>query len=77
VKYLIATCQFHHAGGRVDKGESYPDDDPVVKAFPDCFITPDEWAASQARQRITFGPGTVEQATAGPGEKRPTRRPGK
>lgn len=75
---MIAACQFHHADGRVDKGAAYPADDPVVQAFPVAFVTPDEWAASQYRQRVTFGPGEsqpVEQATAGPGEKRQTRRP--
>lgn len=75
--FVIAKCQFRYHSGRVQEGESYPEDAPVVKEFPQNFLTPDEWAEQKAKKRVMFGPGPVEQATAAPGEKRQTRRPAK
>ena len=76
VKYdaFVAAC--HRA---VRMGEHYPADDPVVKAMPDAFTAdpryglqwtgapPPEMAEAPAEE-------PVEQATAGPGEKRNVRR---
>jgi hypothetical protein len=73
---MIARVQFHSMFGRTDEGAAYPADAPVVQAFPGNFVTADEYAALKAARRPTFGPG-AEQATASPGEKRQTRRPGK
>lgn len=43
----------------------YDANDPLVKAYPWAFVSDDELAADH---------GTVEQATAAPGEKRTTKR---
>ena len=59
------------------KGQHYPADDPVVRAYPDKF-SPD------ARYGVTWtglppaemAEPPVEQATAGPGEKRGAVRRG-
>jgi hypothetical protein len=45
----------------VDPNDLYREDDPVVQAFPDCFVFAE----------------AVEQATDAPGEKRAARRPRK
>jgi hypothetical protein len=74
---LIAKAQFHSMFGLVNEGDAYPADAPVVRAFPSMFCSPDDYAALKTRKTVTFGPGSVEQASAAPGEKRHTRRPAK
>jgi hypothetical protein len=77
--HVIAKTTFFpggFGGRRVDRGTSYPDDHPIVKTYPGMFVTPDEWAAAHQVAEPTRGAKEppVEQATAAPGEKRPTRR---
>jgi hypothetical protein len=61
----------------VRKGEHWHADDPVVKAAPDAF-SPDprygmQWTGTPPAE---LAEAPVEQATAGPGEKRATARRG-
>jgi len=61
----------------VAKGQHYPADDPVVKANPGMF-SPDarygvNWTGPPPPE-LAEPPADVEQATAGPGEKRNVRR---
>lgn len=56
----------------VHKGTSYDETDPIVVAFPAAFGSPDEFAESHLKRRVTFG---VEAATAAPGEKRNVKKP--
>ena len=48
------------------RGDEFPDDDPIVEAYPWLFVDEPEPA------RVDSVP--VEQATAAPGERRATRR---
>jgi hypothetical protein len=70
--HLIARETFHVAtktGLRtIQAGQSIVDTDPVVKAVPSMFQTPEQMAAQL--EEVTFGP---EQATAAPGETRSVR----
>lgn len=52
-------------------GDAWTADDPLVKERPDLFAA--EPPAHVVR-RTTSGPPVVEQATAGPGERRNLRR---
>jgi hypothetical protein len=47
--------------------QPYPDDDPLVRAYPWLFVTDAELAEQTA--------APIEQATRGPGERRTIRRP--
>ena len=47
----------------------YPDDDPLVKAYPWLFVTDADLAADEPVTAVA-----IEQATRAPGEKRQTRR---
>lgn len=72
VKYNAFVAPCHRA---VHVGEHYPADDPVVKAMPDAF-SPDprygvQWTGPPPPE---MAEAPVEQATAGPGEKRNVRR---
>jgi hypothetical protein len=53
-------------------GEHWPDDDPVVKANPSLFSDDPRYGMTSSRPLPEDPP--VEQVTAGPGEKRATRR---
>jgi hypothetical protein len=62
-------------GGRwnVQGGQHWPADDPVVDAAPAGLFSPDaRYGVSFSRVPETEAP--MEQATAGPGEKRNVRR---
>lgn len=54
--------------------EMYPDDHPLVVAYPFLFADPAEVAALKNRERGAVSV-PVEQVTANPGEKRNVRRP--
>jgi hypothetical protein len=64
-------------GGRwnVQGGQHWPADDPVVKAAPDAFSADARYGVSFSAPPAELADAPVEQATAGPGEKRSTRRP--
>jgi hypothetical protein len=56
-------------------GQPYPDDDPLVVAFPWAFCSAEALAdAPDPRASLTEVP--IERATARPGEKRRTPRTG-
>ena len=61
-------------GGRwnVQGGQHWPADDPVVLAKPDMFSPDARWGITYSAAPADETP--VEQATAGPGEKRNVRR---
>ena len=63
-------------GGRwnVQGGQHWPADDPVVKAAPGLFTTDARYGVSFSAPPAELADAPVEQATAGPGEKRATRR---
>jgi hypothetical protein len=74
VKYDAWVADLHRA---IRQGEHWPADDPVVKAMPDAF-SPDprygvQWSGPPPPE---LAEAPVEQATAGPGEKRTTARRG-
>jgi hypothetical protein len=71
--YVIQSAIVGHNGTtfRLAKGEVWAADDPVVLAHPDHFSkTP----TVQRRSRPVQEARPVESATAGPGEKRATRK---
>jgi hypothetical protein len=59
--------------GYVRKGSHWPADDPVVKAHPDLFSTDPRFGMNYSVEPDGYD-APVEQATAGPGEKRQVRR---
>jgi hypothetical protein len=64
-------------GGRhsVIGGQHWPADDPVVKAAPDgLFDTDPRYGVTYSTPPAELAEEPVEQATAGPGEKRNVRR---
>ncbi len=61
---------------RVQKGTHWPAADPVVAAQPSIFSADPRWGLMYTREPAGFD-APVEQATATPGERRVTRRPGK
>ena len=64
-------------GGRwnVQGGQHWPADDPVVKAAPVGLFDPDpRYGVSFSAVPAELSDPPVEQATAGPGEKRNVRR---
>ena len=63
-------------GGRwnVQGGQHWPADDPVVTANPAMFSPDARYGATYSVPPEELTEAPVEQATAGPGEKRPTRR---
>jgi len=65
-------------GGRhnVQGGQHWPADDPVVLAEPDRFSTDARYGVSFSAPPAELSEPPVEQATAGPGEKRATVRRG-
>jgi hypothetical protein len=56
-------------------GEHWPADDPVVLANPALFSDDPRYGMTSSRP-LPMDEGPVEQVTAGPGEKRATRRSG-
>ena len=65
-------------GGRwnVIGGQHWPADDPVVRAAPDLFTTDARFGVSFSAPPAELSEPPVEQATAGPGEKRGAVRRG-
>ena len=63
-------------GGRwnVQGGQHWPADDPVVKANPGMFSPDARYGVTYSAVPSGLGEAPVEQATAGPGEKRNVRR---
>jgi hypothetical protein len=58
----------------VRKGEHWPAGDPVVKAAPGLFSTDPRYGMRYSTEPAGYDDPAVEQATAGPGEKRNVRR---
>jgi len=65
-------------GGRwnVQGGQHWPTDDPVVLAAPGMFTTDARYGVSFSAPPAEMAEPPVEQATAGPGEKRAAVRRG-
>ena len=63
-------------GGRwnVQGGQHWPADDPVVQAAPEVFTRDARYGVSFSAAPAELAEPPVEQATAGPGEKRNVRR---
>ena len=63
-------------GGRwnVQGGQHWPADDPVVLANPGMFSADARYGVTYSAPPAELSEAPVEQATAGPGEKRATRR---
>lgn len=63
-------------GGRwnVQGGQHWPENDPVVKASPGMFSSDPRFGVTYSAIPEELGEAPVEQATAGPGEKRTVRR---
>ena len=63
-------------GGRwnVQGGQHWPADDPVVTANPAMFSPDARYGVTFSAAPAELSEPPVEQATAGPGEKRATRR---
>lgn len=59
----------------INKGQHWPDSDPVVRAQPSLFSTDPRWGLTYTTEPAGFGDPPAEQATAAPGEKRTVRRP--
>jgi hypothetical protein len=57
----------------IRKGEHWPTTDPVVVARPDLFSSDARYGMSYSVPPPEDAEGTVEQATAGPGERRNVR----
>jgi hypothetical protein len=65
-------------GGRhsVQGGQHWPASDPVVQANPDLFSSDGRFGLSYSAAPPELSDAPVEQATAGPGEKRSAVRRG-
>ena len=63
-------------GGRwnVQGGQHWPADDPVVAANPGMFSADARYGVTYSAAPAELSDPPVEQATAGPGEKRTVRR---
>lgn len=59
--------------GTVQKGSHWPEDDPVVRAYPHYFSSDPRYGMNYSVEPEGYD-APVEQATAAPGEKRATRR---
>lgn len=60
---------------RVSPGSHWPADDPFVRAHPDLFSADPRHGLQFTAHRPEWDDAPVEAATAGPGERRTTRRP--
>jgi hypothetical protein len=66
-------------GGVVRKGTHWPADDPVVRQHPDMFSADPRYGLQFSEEPPGYrdglpGEAPVEQATAGPGERRNSRK---
>ena len=65
---VAAVTSFAAAGGvRIQSGQMFASDHPIVRQFPAMFATPPHVGAPSSAP-------VVEQATAAPGESRSTKR---
>lgn len=71
---VYATGTFLVGHTRVDAGTVWPASDPIVKAQPNGFSSDPTHAPNFRATAFPEGTGPVEAATAGPGERRITRR---
>lgn len=62
---------FYGVAGQLTEGDLWDADDPVVREHPDWFSDDLEPIIRRSVPKVE---SPVEQATAAPGEKRPTRR---
>jgi hypothetical protein len=60
--------------GVIQKGTHWPADDPIVLAHPEVFSDDPRWGMNYSREPAGYD-APIEQATAGPGERRATIRP--
>lgn len=76
IVYANATAQVGTANGPllVGKGTHWPDGDPVVRAHPELFSDDPRFGLVFTAEPEGWDAPPVEQATAGPGERRNTRR---
>lgn len=81
VMYATAQATVQHPDGGmsilVRKGSHWAADDPVVRAHPDLFSPDPRWGMEYTREPAGYDAPMyelVEQATAGPGERRNVRR---
>lgn len=78
VVYAKATVRLptdeEHGGGVVAGGSHWPADDPVVRAHSDLFSPDPRYGLAFSVPPAGWDDPPVEQATAGPGERRQTRR---
>jgi len=76
VVYAVTTARVGTPDGTfgvVQKGSHWPADDPVVRDHPEMFSTDARYGLHFSREPVGWD-APVEQATAGPGEQRATRR---
>jgi hypothetical protein len=79
-KQTMRVAGYRHV---ITKGAVFDDDAEVVRARPELFETPDEYAIRNRKPTNTAELGKrsmsarVERATAAPGEKRNVKRPKK
>lgn len=59
---------------RVAKGSHWPADDEIVRAQPSLFSDDPRYGLTFSSEPAEYTEGSVEQATAAPGEKRNARR---
>lgn len=78
VVYATTTTMVTLGGAqhRVQKGTHWPADDPIVVAQPSIFSADPRYGLVFTREPAGYG-DPVEQATAAPGERRASRRPGR
>jgi hypothetical protein len=77
VVYAVTTIRVGLPNGTfgvVQKGTHWPADDPVVRGHPEAFSTDPRYGLNFSQQPDGYDEPPVEQATAGPGEQRTTRR---
>ena len=76
VVYATRTAVVAMPGGyplRVQYGTHWPADDPVVVSHPDLFSADPRYGMSGSQPALAAPEAPVEQATAGPGERRNVR----
>jgi hypothetical protein len=58
----------------VRKGSHWPANDPVVEQHPDAFTADPRYGMQYSEEPAGWDAPPIESATAGPGERRNTRR---
>jgi hypothetical protein len=75
VVYAVDTRRVELDGGGfgvIQKGSHWPADDPIVVQHPDVFSTDPRWGMNYSVEPVGYD-APIEQATAGPGERRNVR----